>query len=877
MRRITVKALIVFLLIGVIPALCLGQNVGKVAGRVTDADTGEPLQFTNIVIVGTPMGGMSLADGLYAILNVAPGTYDVQATYMGYKPVRVEGVVVNPGLTQMVDFQLEKTVAAELEPIIVQAERPIVQVDVTSTRHIMSTEDVQSLPVDNPANIVNFISGTAVDARGSHIRGGREDEVGYYVDNSPIQDPIDNNSMLFISTQAVNEMVVFTGGFNAEYGNASSGIVNIITNEGSDKFKGYLEYRSYIPLHMFWNTSDTGDWLDTGERRGRAFLSGPIYQKGTNDFKYVVGLERSDWDDYELRVEALDRPASQKLYDLVLTFRHARSKLKAVFNYEDSYNVGSYDSYRLYERLRVPWTWRRADTENFRVALTGSHMINDRSFVEGSVSYVDNTYERAMPGRKWEPSLSYQDNQDKYDWDLDIRRDEDNFIISGDNPYYDYQEKSVLAFRAAYTLQKGRNEVKTGLDLNFYDVKNHDIFASTANFYIYEYDVNPWAGAFYAQDKLEFEGLIMNLGLRVDWFDPNTTTFRDFNHPYWLEAPKDIWHGPDQDNAPIEYEYTDEDSVTWGGLKDATTKWKLSPRLGVSHPITESSYLHFLYGHFFQMPSFNYLFANHTFHTRGRWLSAGNADLESEKTVAYEIGVNHMISSSAAVDLTFFYKDITDMTEMETVGPTVESNPQARENFVFYENSGYANVRGFEINLKRPWAGNWRYHAAYTFMVGKGFSSDVNEGYLRRFDDEEFPTQQFYLDWDRRHTFLFTGGYSKPKNWSTDVSIRYATGAPYTHPLQLGKKPSRNFARFPAISSVDWEIHKWFSWLDVEWDIFLRMTNVFNQQNLINWDDTDQDLRNWLVQNPGDYLGPFGDYTIYGPARNAVAGVRVNF
>jgi outer membrane receptor for ferrienterochelin and colicin len=277
------------------------------------------------------------------------------------------------------------------------------------------------------------------------------------------------------------------------------------------------------------------------------------------------------------------------------------------------------------------------------------------------------------------------------------------------------------------------------------------------------------------------------------------------------------------------------------------------------------------------MPSFNYLYANSEFHTKGRWLQAGNADLESEKTVAYEIGVNHMLGANTAIDLTFFYKDITDMTETVTVGPTVESNPQARANYSFYLNSGYGNVRGFEINLKRPWSGNWRYHAAYTFMVAKGFSSDTNEGYLRRFDDEEFPTQQFYLDWDRRHTFLVTAGYAKPKNWSTDISIRYATGAPYTHPLQLSKKPSRNQARFPSINSLDWEVHKWFDILGVDWDVFVRMTNLFNQQNLINWDDTDQDLRNWLVQNPGDYLGPFGDYTIYGPARNFVWGLRVNF
>ena len=192
-------------------------------------------------------------------------------------------------------------------------------------------------------------------------------------------------------------------------------------------------------------------------------------------------------------------------------------------------------------------------------------------------------------------------------------------------------------------------------------------------------------------------------------------------------------------------------------------------------------------------------------------------------------------------------------------------------------NEGYGNTRGFEINLKRRHLNNWHYHAAYTFMVAKGFSSAVGEGNLRRFDDEEFPTQQFYLDWDRRHSFLLTGGYSVPSNWRTDVVINYATGAPYTDPQSLSKKPSRNNVRYPSISSVDLETHKVFEIFGFDTDVFMRITNLFDQRNLINWDDTDQDLRNWLVVNPGDYLGPFGDNTVYGPPRNVLGGVKISF
>jgi outer membrane receptor protein involved in Fe transport len=879
MRSPNTRIVVMLLLTVAVPALCFGANVGKIAGTVLDKETGQPLGFPQVIIVGTAMGAMGLADGSFAILNVPPGTYDVRATYMGYKSVQVNGVAVKPDLTENLEFQLEKTVVSELEPVIIQAERPVVQVDVTSTRNIFTAGEVQSLPVDNPVNVINFVSGTTVDARGSHIRGGRETEVGYYVDNSPIQDPIQSNSVVSLSTQAVTEMVVFTGGFNAEYGNASSGIVNIITSEGSDKFEGSVEHRMYLPLEEFWQRGDAGDQLDTGESRERINLMGPIYKQDNTDLRYAVAFEGSNWDDYDAHVRTEDRPGRQRLYDGTLTYRFGRSKIKAVANVENSKYVSSFDSYRLYERILVPKTWRTTTDDNYRLGISGSHMINDRSFVDASFSVLDASYNRAQTGKKWDLDAPIAENQARYNWNLDVQRNEDNFIISGDNPYYDHQEKRIYSFRGSYTVQKGRNEVRSGLDLNLYDVQNDDVFASTQNYYLYRFDVQPTAGAVYVQDKLEFQGMIMNLGGRVDFFDPNHKTYKDYNHPYDPSLEKETyWHGPDYDEAPIEIaSYDTAGNYLGGGLVDATVKWKFSPRLGVSHPITENSYLHFLYGHFFQMPSFNYLYQNERFHTRGRWYSVGNPDLEAEKTVAYEVGVNHLLSSNTAVDLTFFYKDITDMTETVVRGPLAESNPQSRSNYVTYMNSGYGNVRGFEINLKRPLFRNWHYHAAYTFMVAKGFSSDVNEGYLRRFDNEDFPTQQFYLDWDRRHSFLLTGGYGKEGSWSADIAAGYSTGAPFTHPRNLSRKPSRNNSRFPSTSNVDAEVHKFFMVFGVNADAFLRMTNVFDQRNVVNWDDMDQDLRNWLAVNPDDYLGPFRDYTVYGAPRNTVGGIRITF
>jgi len=878
MRSRKTMTSIIFLLLFVLPTICLAGDVGKITGKVLDKGTGLPLQHTNLVILGTRFGAFAEEDGSFLILNVAPGKYDLQASYVGYKTVIMTDVIVEPDLTRTVEFELEQTTGGVLAPIIVVAQRPLVQVDVTATRKTFLADEISALPADNPVNVINYVSGSSIDAGGTHIRGGRATEVGYYIDDSPIQDPIQNNAMIDLSNQTVNEMVVFTGGFNAEYGNASSGIVNIITSEGTDKFQGSLEHRIYLPFEMFWLRNDTGDPLKTGESRQRLTLSGPVLKRENSDLRFALAAEATKWDDWQPRVEALNRPGKLRLFDGTLTFRNSKTLLKAVANIENDEHVSSYDANRLYERILVPYTWRHTKNDNYRFALSGSHSISKNSYFRGSFSVLDGSLDVVQPGRKWNPNLTYEENQKLYNWDLDTRRDENNFIISGDNPYYDHQKRRIYSLRTSYTHQQGRSEIKGGFDLNMYDVQDIDVFASTQNYYIYTYDVKPKAGAAYLQDKIEFEGLIMNLGMRFDFFDPNHKVFRDFNHPYDLNAPDSLWHGPNHDNAPIELErYDAEGNYLGGGLVDAKVKSKLSPRLGASYPIAENSYLHMQYGHFFQMPSFNYLYQNEKFHTKGRWFTTGNADLEAEKTVAYEIGVNHLLSTNTAVDFTFFYKDITDMTETVTMGPAAESNPQSTENYVTYMNSGYGNARGFEINLKRRHFNNWHYHGAYTFMVAKGFSSNVNEGSLRRFDNEDFPTQQFYLDWDRRHSFLVTSGYSKPDLWSIETVVSYATGAPYTDPKTLSRKPARNNARYEATSNVDVELHKLFRVFELKTDVFMRITNLFDQRNVIAWDDTDQDFRNWLIAHPGDFLGPFRDYTVYGPPRNVVGGVRVSF
>jgi hypothetical protein len=148
------------------------QNVGRIAGVVTDAATGDPLPGVNVTVVGTPLGAATDIEGQYYILNVPPGRYAVRASMIGYQPVVVEDVVVHADRTTQVNFSLSEA-AFEIGEIVVQAVRPDVERDKTATSHIVRFDEVQAVP--GMRNISDVLA-LAADVIDGHFRGGRQGE-----------------------------------------------------------------------------------------------------------------------------------------------------------------------------------------------------------------------------------------------------------------------------------------------------------------------------------------------------------------------------------------------------------------------------------------------------------------------------------------------------------------------------------------------------------------------------------------------------------------------------------------------------------------------------------------------------------------------------
>ena len=233
------KILLIFLTI-----LFYSQNfliagtTGKITGKVTDDKTGEPLPFVNILIEGTNLGAATDIDGNYVILNVSPGKYNIKAQYIGYQPVLVEGISVNIDLTTSVDFKLSES-TVELQEIVVQGVQDVIKKDITSSQSLISSDKIKALPVAEFDDVLQLQAGVTKDADGNfHIRGGRSNEVAYWVNGISITDAYDNSRGIQIDNNSVQEMQVISGTFNAEYGNAMSGIVNTVTKEGGRDYHG---------------------------------------------------------------------------------------------------------------------------------------------------------------------------------------------------------------------------------------------------------------------------------------------------------------------------------------------------------------------------------------------------------------------------------------------------------------------------------------------------------------------------------------------------------------------------------------------------------------------------------------------------------------
>ena len=228
-------------------------TTGKISGTITDGKTGDPLPGVNVVIEGTVLGAMTDLDGNYFIINVPVGTHRLRVSMMGFQAVVVSDVVVNADLTTLIDQELNITVIESGVAVVVVAKRAMINKSMTASMTIMDAEMMETMPTEDVQSMVALSAGVVEDGGAVHMRGGRGSEVVYMVDGQAMVDPLTGQMSGSVPDLAIKETAVTTGGMGAEYGNAQSGIVNIVTREGSDEYNGKVTYRMNLFPKSFRN------------------------------------------------------------------------------------------------------------------------------------------------------------------------------------------------------------------------------------------------------------------------------------------------------------------------------------------------------------------------------------------------------------------------------------------------------------------------------------------------------------------------------------------------------------------------------------------------------------------------------------------------
>ncbi len=883
--KLQIRALAVLVLLILFDNVGYAGQSGKIAGYVKDAKTGEAILGANVILEGTYYGAATDENGYYYIINVAPGVYTLKVSSIGYQTVKITNVRINIDKTTRIDVELhDKTVDLGGEVVVV-AKKPMITKDLTSTSSTVSFDEIKQMPVEDMQQVVNLQAGV-IDG---HFRGGRAGEVAYLVDGIPVNDVYNGDISIQVENNSIRQLEVISGTFNAEYGQAMSGIVNIVTQDAGLEYSGNVSvyggsyYSSDTKVFKNLNSLSSGSSIDVQatlggptkiiENLGFFFSGRYVNDQGYYYGKRVYTIDNNDPYNANGDGEWVAMSPNEKLsLNGKLTYQASKWKL--------SYNVFWDDNKNKYYDHSFAWapdgTLNHYRTNTFH-NVQFSYVPSQAVFTSLKFALNKNEYKGYLYEDEYDPR--YVDPK----WGLPVSNYTFRFGGNDGSRYY----RHTYTYTGQYTFEMQVNKehkVKFGVEGNYYDLYDH--WKTIVNLTEGQLDDNgneiftlgyrelgtpgnqmyrkyPYSFAAYLQDKMEYDIMIINLGVRFDYFNPNTT------QPVDLRNPSQINPNYDFPGAGI--------------TETVPAKYQISPRLGLSFPISDQGAIHFSYGHFFQIPNFQYLYMNSDYIIeQGVSLSSvtGNPDLNAQKTVKYEIGLQQVIFPQVALYLTAYYSDIRDLLATEIIN-TYEGFKYAR-----FTNKDYANVTGFIISLDKRYSDYFSAKLDYTFQIAEGNSSDPMAVYNDNQSDPPIEPEKKVvpLDWDQRSTLNLSANIGVPNDWNIGFIARYGSGMPYTEDVQVSNGVRfENGGRKPSTFYFDLKANKTFKFLGVNWNAFLLVYNLFDIRNEIEvYPTTGRATVDLNTQYAGDIIGlnTIDDYinnpSMYSAPRQIKIGVSVD-
>lgn len=831
------------------------RPTGRITGRVTERGN-QPVAFANVTIPATRQGTMTDENGNYVLPGVGAGPVQVRVQAIGFDP-QIQTVTVTAGATATLNFNFgESKVVKQVEEIEVRAEKRI-DTKSSTTKQSITAEKLREIPVDNLREAVSTKAGVVAQGGELHFRGGRGGEVKFQFDGVEVSDPLLGRGAN-IANLAVAGTEILSGGFDAEFGNALSGVVNVSTKEGTDRFGGEVR----------WDTDRYGDPTKTFNNFDR-FTFGFGGPTPIRNLTYFATYEGS-WSDTYLRSSLTkpnttifdflrfgNRQSNQINTNFKLAYR-LNSKNKLTFETINNRTVNTpynhmwsrqgfvqvtYDTLRrpgqpeIYQPRYGNWSTERVDStyqpmnmpdhiptfrERYRqfTSVWTSQLSDKTVWTTRASTFNFDTRNSVGDKEPWE-----YDTQSPFYWSgNNVIGSENNpyFATHGDFPTYSRRNTTTWTVKSDLSTRRWRGHTfKTGYEARYNRVENlalqlpniesNGLPGGTRSSFI---NYNP-EGAAYLQDRWEFEGLVLNAGVRYDLFTPGLQV-----------SDTDLRSGK-------------------------RYKQQFSPRLGIAYPISDKDVLSFHYGWTYQTPARNFVFEN-----RGVTTSVavrGNPDLEPETNIAYQAGVQHLFSRDVSGQFAVFFKDIYGLI-------TVRQEKDAFGNLVqVYYNGDYASSRGFEASIIKSFSHKFSAEVNYTYSIATGVASDPNNA-LAFFNGGRLylPISEQPLNWDQRHTVSLQSVVRDPGKWGFRMLWTYGSGFPFTPAFRNDRRPDpvlENSRRLPSVARLTLDGDKYYKIWGQNVTFFFDARNVLDAKNI-------QQLA--LPAFPNQFVDLAGnDYVIY--------------
>lgn len=950
---------LVALSLALFAAPVVAQESGKVQGRVTDAASGQPLAGAQVIIGGTRLGNITNAEGFYFVNNVPAGVLDISAQFIGYQSVTVREQRVLAGQTITIDFRLNQS-AVTIAPLeIIGETQPLVPRDQVASKAIVTGQTLNELPIDDVTQIITLQPGVVggVGKDGMSIRGGRSGEEAVYIDGVLIRNFNRGGSDLEVGVNSLSEVDVLTGGFSAEYGEAQSGILNYVTRSGGRRWNGALSFQTDEFMPKKWSQGVNRAELSVGGpvlgnlglfvagtaegRRsanyGKQWRDVPIFiasgvdtvvsytPAGTTDTRDVIIPNFVPYDEGgRIPLSNEDEATLDTKLDfsygsgsrIFLTGKFSRNQDRADFGggLDDLYNPSAYSGTKRDSRAFIlGWTHNfvqsaeRALALDIKLAMTrdqGTSGVLEREwdldnrnpfmgFTFSSMQFVVEEDDFPLDEARVE---AFQRNTDVRDDNgicircrtpFDITRTElgrsqefrlnpygitSDFATRGLGGTFNFNREEQLQARVTVDWQVNRqNRLKFGGDYFDIDTRVASVGYQSLSFAQYWLE-KPKRHSLFMQNRLDLGDLVIEGGLRYDRFDPNTsfpTTPGYLN----LDEPESF------QTAPI--------------------RSTLSPRLGVSFPVTVNSTFRLSYGHFSQLPDLNeYYYGKNTDFFRFRNTNTNDrfarpADIG--KTIAFEFGYRQLLSPDFVFDIAAYNRDKTKDATYRKLAWEDPSNPGSIAYLNTLTNSDFGTIRGIDLRLDR------RFGRILDVMLGYSYQDARNTGtdpltFTRLFARIEGnanlllglppnPAQAIRATEENRDHNI-TGNFSLhfPSNYESSVlrnfgmfaTFRFISGLPYSPITDVGQQivtgpPTGLFvgelrdgeistARMPWLKTFDLKASKGVRLMGFNANLVVDARNVLDLENqtgvfLTTGDLTDGEVFDQIVASHRQILG----------------------